>query len=48
MSNKAIRYRAYPTQEQLVKIWSTIHSARAIYNIMLAAKIDYYAAEKKM
>ena len=45
---KAIRYRAYPTQEQLSQIWLTIHSARAIYNIMLAAKIDHYAAEKKM
>lgn len=45
---KAIRYRAYPTQEQLVRIWLTIHSARAIYNIMLADKIAYYEANKAM
>ena len=46
--NKAIKYRAYPNEEQLHKIWTNIHCARAMYNIMLADKISYYTDNKKM
>ena len=46
--NKAIRYRAYPNKEQLKQIWTNIHCARAVFNIMLAEKIEHYKACGKM
>ena len=45
--NKAIRYRAYPTSFQLDKIWTNVHCRRAIYNIMLSDKIEYYDKHKE-
>ena len=47
-SNKAIKYRAYPTQSQLDKMWVNIHCRRTVYNLMLSDKIEYYDKHRKM
>lgn len=39
---RGYKFRIYPNAEQLDMIWTNIHSARAVYNIMLAEKIAYY------
>lgn len=39
---RGYRFRIQPNTEQLDMIWTNIHSARAVYNIMLADKIAYY------
>ena len=39
---RGYRFRIYPNTEQLDMIWINIHSARAVYNIMLADKISHY------
>ena len=47
MIYKAFKYRLYPTESQSVKINQTIGCTRLIYNLMLDAKIKYYAQYKK-
>lgn len=47
MSNKAIKYRLYPNEEQKQKIVQTFGCCRKIWNLMLSDKIDYYKVNKK-
>lgn len=46
--NRYYEFRIYPTNKQLSQIWTNIHCARAIYNLMLADKISYYDKYKEM
>lgn len=47
MTNKAIKYRLYPTKEQTIKFIQTFGCCRKIWNLMLSDKIDYYKANEK-
>lgn len=40
--NKAIKYRIYPTTEQIILFAKTFGCCRKIYNLMLASKIEGY------
>ena len=42
--NKAIKYRAYPTDEQEIMFAKTFGCCRKVYNLMLADKIEGYKA----
>lgn len=42
MSNKAIKYRLYPTQEQKIMFAKTFGCCRKIYNLMLSDSIENY------
>ena len=42
MMNKAIKYRIYPTTEQIVLIFKTVGCCRKVWNLMLADKIAFY------
>ena len=44
MANKAIKYRVYPTNEQLVLFKKTFGCCRKVYNLMLSDKIESYKA----
>lgn len=46
--NKAIRYRAYPTREQIIFFHKTFGCCRLVWNLMLGEKIDYYDAYHKL
>lgn len=45
--NRAIKYRAYPTNGQCVLFAKTFGCCRKIYNLMLADKIAYYQEHQK-
>ena len=47
MANKAIKYRAYPTTEQIIMFAKTFGCCRKVYNLMLADKIKGYVATGK-
>ena len=47
MTNKAIKYRIYPTTEQSIMFAKTFGCCRKIYNLMLTDKIAYYKATGK-
>lgn len=40
MANKAIRYRLYPTTEQVIMFTKTFGCCRKVYNLMLSDKIE--------
>lgn len=40
--NKAIKYRLYPTEEQMVLFTKTFGCCRKVYNLMLSDKIESY------
>lgn len=42
MTNRAIKYRAYPTTEQSVMFAKTFGCCRKVYNLMLSDKIESY------
>ena len=42
MANRAIRYRIYPTAEQIILFAKTFGCCRKVYNLMLSDKIDGY------
>ena len=42
MTNKAIKYRAYPTTEQSIMFAKTFGCCRKVYNLMLSDKIEEY------
>lgn len=44
MANKAIKYRIYPTNEQIVLFRKTFGCCRKVYNLMLSDKIESYKA----
>lgn len=46
--NKAIKYRLYPTNNQVELFVKTFGCCRKIWNLMLADKIEYYKATKQM
>lgn len=46
MSNRAIKYRLYPTTEQSVMFVKTFGCCRKVYNLMLADKIEAYKNTK--
>jgi putative transposase len=48
IKHKGFKFEIYPTEEQKKLILHNIHSARAIYNIMLADKIAYYEEHNEM
>lgn len=47
MSNKAIKYRIYPTTEQGIMFSTTFGCCRKVYNLMLSDKIEGYKATGK-
>ncbi|MEE1411866.1 MAG: RNA-guided endonuclease TnpB family protein [Bulleidia sp.] len=47
MTNKAIKYRAYPTTEQSIKFAKTFGCCRKVYNLMLSDKIESYKSTGK-
>lgn len=47
MTNKAIKYRIYPTTEQSVMFSKTFGCCRKVYNLMLSDKIEGYKATGK-
>ena len=47
MTNRAIKYRAYPTMEQSVMFAKTFGCCRKVYNLMLADKIESYKSTGK-
>lgn len=47
MTNRAIKYRAYPTTEQSVMFAKTFGCCRKVYNLMLSDKIEGYKATGK-
>lgn len=42
MANRVIRYRIYPTTEQIILFAKTFGCCRKVYNLMLSDKIDGY------
>ena len=42
MSNRAIKYRLYPTKEQEVLFAKTFGCCRKIWNLMLADRLESY------
>lgn len=47
MTNRAIKYRAYPTTEQSVMFAKTFGCCRKVYNLMLSDKIESYKSTSK-
>lgn len=47
MTNKAYKFRIYPTEEQQVLFAKTFGCTRFVYNKMLSDKIEYYNKTKK-
>ena len=47
MTNRAIKYRAYPTTEQSVMFTKTFGCCRKVWNLMLADKIESYKSTGK-
>lgn len=47
MSNKAIKYRLYPTTEQSIMFVKTFGCCRKVYNLMLSDKIESYKSTGK-
>ena len=47
MTNRAIKYRAYPTTEQSVMFAKTFGCCRKVYNLMLSYKIESYKSTGK-
>ena len=47
MTNRAIKYRVYPTTEQSVMFAKTFGCCRKVYNLMLSDKIESYKATGK-
>ena len=47
MTNRAIKYRAYPTTEQSVMVAKTCGCCRKVYNLMLSDKIESYKSTGK-
>ena len=47
MTNKAIKYRVYPTTEQSVMFAKTFGCCRKVYNLMLSDKIESYKSTGK-
>ena len=47
MANKAIKYRAYPTTEQITMFSKTFGCCRKVYNLMLSDKIEGYRTTGK-
>ena len=47
MTNRAIKYRVYPTTEQSVMFAKTFGCCRKVYNLMLSDKIEGYKATGK-
>lgn len=47
MTNRAIKYRAYPTTEQSIKFAKTFGCCRKVYNLMLSDKIESYKSTDK-
>lgn len=47
MTNRAIKYRAYPTTEQSIKFSKTFGCCRKVYNLMLSDKIESYKSTGK-
>ena len=47
MTNRAIKYRAYPTTEQSVMFVKTFGCCRKVYNLMLSDKIESYKSTGK-
>lgn len=47
MTNRAIKYRAYPTTEQSIKLAKTFGCCRKVYNLMLSDKIESYKSTGK-
>ena len=48
LMNRAIRYRAYPTEQQKEFFMKNFGCCRKIWNLMLYDKIEYYKQNKKM
>ena len=46
--HKGYKFRIYPNKEQAQKLLLTMHAVRAMYNILLADKQEYYAQTKEM
>ena len=46
MTNRAIKYRVYPTTEQSIMFAKTFGCCRKIYNLMLSDKINNYKETK--
>lgn len=46
-TNRAIKYRAYPTTEQSIKFAKTFGCCRKVYNLMLSDKIESYKSTGK-
>ena len=40
--SKTLRFRAYPTRDQMILIWKTFGCERFVWNHLLAEKIDHY------
>ena len=47
MTNRAIKYRAYPTTEQSVMFAKTFGCCRKVYNLMISDKIESYKSTGK-
>ena len=47
MTNRAIKYRAYPTTEQSIKFAKAFGCCRKVYNLMLSDKIESYKSTGK-
>ena len=47
MSNKAYKYRIYPTEEQKIFFAKTFGCCRKVWNLMLSDKIAYYSEHKE-
>ena len=47
MTNRAIKYKAYPTTEQSVMFAKTFGCCRKVYNLMLSDKIESYKSTGK-
>ena len=47
MTNRAIKYRVYPTTEQATMFAKTFGCCRKVYNLMLSDKIEGYKATGK-
>ena len=47
MTNRAIKYRAYPTTEQSIKFAKSFGCCRKVYNLMLSDKIESYKSTGK-
>ena len=46
--NRAIKYRVYPTEEQIIMFIKTFGCCRKVWNLMLSDKINYYEENGKI